>query len=373
LIEIQLEMLSDEGISPIGMVVGYCESDIREIVGRRVDYIQNSRWANTDSLYSFSLARDWVKDEVIILNCDVLFHPEILDRLISAKGNAIVYDSGGGRGREQMKVKLSEGNLTDMSKTIPTSEANGENVGMLKFDLITAKMLFEEASNLIASGQEKHWLGTAVRLIVHFAEIKAVDIAGLPWGEIDFPIDLEVWPAIQRSTLKRKFHWKTLRWILLLAFLLGISPLVMKGINPESAVNWDTVDLLGGKKVKIYLKEKKQKKWWKIKNNDTLKFEGEGPNKYRIESRMILDKSLDMNIPYLLEIQLDGKRINWLKEKIKPSKIAKYKNITLGKRARSIFEMPAGTHNLGIRLISSKGGRCLVRVRQLVQEEDDEK
>lgn len=374
LIEHQLETLSDAGLGPIAMVVGYCDSEIREIVGQRVEYILNPRWATTNSLYSCWLAREWVNlfEDVMILNCDILFHPEIVDRLLAAKGDAFAYDSSSGTGREHMKVSIRDGKLVDMGKELPRDQTSGENVGILRFTAKSAEILFLEADRQIQAGMEKSWLGAAVKNITKTIELHGVDVAGLPWAEIDFPYDLErarkeVWPAIDQTNWKRKIHWRITRWALVVLLLLAISPTLVTGLFPPEGPDWDSVDPIAGEKAKISVGERKQK-WWLLETNNFVAFEGEGPNTLRIETRLILDKPFTNKVPYVLEIILDGKQINWFKMNATPSKTAKYKDVTLGKRQRVEVELPGGAHRLEVKLIAAEGGRSMIRLRQVEPE-----
>lgn len=43
LVEHQLETFAEAGVSPVGMVIGYCADEIREVVGIRAEYVRNPR------------------------------------------------------------------------------------------------------------------------------------------------------------------------------------------------------------------------------------------------------------------------------------------------------------------------------------------
>ena len=107
-----------------------------DVVGIRAECLRNPRWSATNSLYSFWLARDWVKGDVVVLNCDVLFSPRVLERLLDAPGDALAYDSGSGDLREQMSVRVEDGLLRDMSKTMSPEQVSGENVGIVKLTAV---------------------------------------------------------------------------------------------------------------------------------------------------------------------------------------------------------------------------------------------
>ena len=116
-------------------------------------------------------------------------------------GSAFAYDSVMGTDDEHMKVALSDGRLTAMSKDLNAEHSRGENVGLLSFDTATAQALFDEIDTVLAEGGRGMWLAAGVERVARYMRITAVDIADLPWVEIDYPEDLVharqiVWPRL---------------------------------------------------------------------------------------------------------------------------------------------------------------------------------
>ena len=83
LIERQIDALRDCGIDRITVVAGYRAAMVRRVCGPGVETIENRRFQSTNSLYSLWLARERLTDGVVVLNCDVLFHPELLTSLLT--------------------------------------------------------------------------------------------------------------------------------------------------------------------------------------------------------------------------------------------------------------------------------------------------
>ena len=116
-----------------------------------------------------------------------------------------------------MKVKVQEQLVVDISKEMDPLDADGENVGIVKFSATGARLLVEYMDALIGSGQLKHW---APRAFLEFARnypLHALSTRGLPWIEIDFPEDYrravdEVLPKIESlsgvwsSTINPSLH-----------------------------------------------------------------------------------------------------------------------------------------------------------------------
>ena len=135
------------------MVVGFMEEEVREHVGDRASYVVNERYAETNSLYSFMLAREAIHDAVLVMNCDVIFHPFFVDMLNINLGSALVFDSSCEIDDEQMKVATSGDWLVEMRKDLPDPACCGENVGLIRLDSRAARNAFRTASELVAAGR----------------------------------------------------------------------------------------------------------------------------------------------------------------------------------------------------------------------------
>ena len=64
---------------------GYRSADVRRVCGASVGIVENARFASTNSLYSLWLARDLLAEGFVVLNCDVLFHQQLLADLLTAR------------------------------------------------------------------------------------------------------------------------------------------------------------------------------------------------------------------------------------------------------------------------------------------------
>src|SRR4029079_2285883 len=78
LIERQIKALRSVGISKIVAVVGFGADSVRDACGPDIEYLYNSIFFRTSSLYSLWLARHHLTEGFVVLNSDVLFHPHLL-------------------------------------------------------------------------------------------------------------------------------------------------------------------------------------------------------------------------------------------------------------------------------------------------------
>ena len=211
LVERQIDALRTVGIDDIAIVVG-CQADhVRRVCGPGVAYIENTRYAQTNSLYSLWMARPLLHDGFVVMNCDVLFHPQLLGDLVTARHEdalLIAYqdDDAEPLGDEEMKIRARRGRVAAISKALPPDEADGENVGVVKFGPDGAGLLASLLDQRVAAGGLKDW---APRAFADFAErrpLHLVGTRGFPWTEIDFPEDYEravreILPAIEGEDL----------------------------------------------------------------------------------------------------------------------------------------------------------------------------
>ena len=212
LLERQIEALQQVGIRRITVVAGYGIEQVQRICPRQVDIVQNARYAATNSLYSLWLARDLLLDGFLVLNCDVLFHPQMLDDLLSARCDDALLVSARGDGRpygdEEMKVRIRRGLVSAIAKTLPDEDSDAENVGIARFSPAGAMALVDQMNRIVGTGEVREWLPRAFADLSATRAIHAIDSRGFPWIEIDFPEDYwracsDVLPAIEADAHRR--------------------------------------------------------------------------------------------------------------------------------------------------------------------------
>jgi L-glutamine-phosphate cytidylyltransferase len=206
LIERQVRTLRECGIAQIAIVTGFHAPEIRRVCDPDVDTVHNASFASTNSLYSLWLARGLLADGFLVLNCDVLFHPQLLaDLLTSRYDDALLMcprSNGPEYSDEEMKVCVRRGLVTAIDKALPLVHADGENVGIAKFGAAGAALLVDEMTAIVRSGGLLEWLPRAFAAFSSRRPLHAIETRGYPWIEIDFPEDYwlacnHVLPAIE--------------------------------------------------------------------------------------------------------------------------------------------------------------------------------
>lgn len=366
----QLEALSDHGVGPVLMVVGYNHEAIREVVGPRVEYLVNERFRDTNSLYSLWLAREWVNGPFVLLNSDLFFEPEILARLLEEPGNVLAYDSTSSRGREQTKVAIRGRKVIDLGKDLPPASARGESLGLLKFEADGAKAMMEVAAQQIEGRHEQAWVIEATSAVCKMVPVYGTNVAGLPWTEVDFPHDLEearraVWPAIWRGRWRRAVYWKRTRWVVagLVALVLAIGGWFASTRVGPASVDWESVPPLATPARSLALPSGLQK-WWVVARGDSIAAQVDGAATLRVECRLLMAPQGPDTGRYVVAVSVDGAAHDWEAFTATPDSTAVLRGAVVGDRDRLTVTLPPGRHVVRVTLVAGHGDRMLVRIRR---------
>jgi len=210
----QLEALYKAGITDVVMVVGYeKEQIINHIRSRRlnqvqrVQFIENPAFAITNNIYSLWLALDWVRgDSFIVLNADVIFDADVLDRAVRANTPISMIVDLLWRD-ETMKVIIHGDRIIQMSKKIPREQFSGTYIGITMFSKEIQERFCNTMTTVISAGRVNEFFNVAVQeLVDEGVHVGYTNIDGLAWAEIDDPTDLSfaqqnVFPQIATATV----------------------------------------------------------------------------------------------------------------------------------------------------------------------------
>ena len=207
LIELQMRALAACGIADVVVVVGYEGARVRQACGSGVRFVENTRFEETNSLYSLWLAQPLLPGPFVVMNCDVLFHPSLLRDLLTARHEDALLVSypepdAPPFGPEEMKVRVRRGRVVDIRKDMPDDEIDGENVGIARFGRAGAAHLWRKADEIVRAGSLRVWAPRAFGAFAEERALFAIGTRGLPWTEIDTPDDYRhaythVFPAIK--------------------------------------------------------------------------------------------------------------------------------------------------------------------------------
>lgn len=194
----QLEALSMAGIDEVAIVVGYEKEQIINHVkqgtgsyGQTIQFIENPAFAITNNIYSLWLAEEWIHGESFVcLNADVIFDPEVLSSAVRSNAPISMIVDPLWRD-ETMKVIIAGNRVLRMSKKISREDFSGTYIGITVFHHSIHEKFLARMDRLISGGRVNEFFNVAVQeLADEGVHVGFTSTDGLPWAEIDDPLDL---------------------------------------------------------------------------------------------------------------------------------------------------------------------------------------
>jgi choline kinase len=211
-----LDLLYQLGVYRVDLVLGYEADRIIEHIGKlasrpEVSFHFNPRY-ESGSVLSLLAAKETLEagEPVLVMDADVLYHPQILRTLIETKvQNCYLLDRDFIDGDEPVKIAIRDAVMVEFRKKLASGlrfDTIGESVGFFRFGPECAAIIAAECGRFEAEGLGDAPHEEALRnvLLANPVQFGFEDVTGLPWIEIDFPEDVdraagEILPAIRRD------------------------------------------------------------------------------------------------------------------------------------------------------------------------------
>lgn len=212
-----LENLIKSGVKKVKIVTGYqagkiltfTESD--EFKDIEVDIIFNEDWETTNNAYSLNMAMEDLDDDILVLNGDVVCHPDLIKTMADPKlKSAMAVVRKKELNEEDMKVVVEGHKVIKVSKELSTRteeysteevdsmfQSNnklpelsyGEFTGIFRLNKKLVPFLREDLAEVLKTNKNAWFEHALVGLCAQRA-IYCKDVSHFPYIEIDFPEDL---------------------------------------------------------------------------------------------------------------------------------------------------------------------------------------
>lgn len=198
-----LNNLTDLGIKEIGIVIGHMSNYIQEHIGNKwkdadISYFENSRFLETNNVVSLYKAIEFCNDDMLMIECDIYYHKEMVEKLINGEGECAILVSpfnpetmdgtvirvDGNKALELILGKW-QGNDFDYSNTRKT-------VNMYKFTKGFTKKYMSLIKWYVENMGEQSYYEKVLGSLMYLREcdIRTVEVPEEMWCEIDDANDL---------------------------------------------------------------------------------------------------------------------------------------------------------------------------------------
>ncbi len=190
LIEYNIAMLHSFHIQDITIVTGY-RSELFEKMFEHMKGIRcvfNPFYEMTNVLGSFYMGQDFLTEDFVYMHADTLCDPEIFKNMLETEGDMILPVDFAVCDEEAMKVKTVGGRVTEINKTMPCKEAEGEFIGIAKISRSIIPDLKKVSKELMKEKAFASYFEAAIQRLTDMSKynIKTVSTGEMFWGEVDF-------------------------------------------------------------------------------------------------------------------------------------------------------------------------------------------
>lgn len=192
----QIENLKKNNIDDIIVITGYKSDIMIKRINNKysdIEIIENKDYDTTNNMYSAYLSKDKLyKKDFILMNADVFFESSIIKKIIDDSNPNIIATQVGLYNEENMKVKVDNQEIKNISKNIDREDSFGVSIDIYKFSSEGSKAIFDKMENYIDKQKDlNQWTEVALNDILNNVAFKPCDIENDKWIEIDNHEDLK--------------------------------------------------------------------------------------------------------------------------------------------------------------------------------------
>lgn len=193
LLDYNLNLLSQFNLDKIIIVTGFNSGKIEAHIKKydNIEVVYNPFWDHCNVLGSLYMALKSINDDFLFLHADTLADRGIWDNLIKAKGEMVLPFERKQCCEEEMKVLLKDNKVEQITKEMDADLADGEFLGIAKFEKNTIPFFKKTAESLFKKGELNHYMESVIQEAINENKfnITAMDILQHNFVEVDFEED----------------------------------------------------------------------------------------------------------------------------------------------------------------------------------------
>ena len=187
LIEYTIRELQQNHISEIGIVLGYHGKEIRELLkGYDITYFHNYFYDVTNSIASAWFARDFMDDDMILMNADVYLEENLVKKIFDETKSPVLFSDSSRKEQADYKFYYEDGQLIKYGKELEGNDITGEYVGIAKISRSFLPSFLNRMQEMLEKGEHHRWWEDVLYSYVGEQEIYINDINGMFWDEVDY-------------------------------------------------------------------------------------------------------------------------------------------------------------------------------------------
>ena len=199
------------GITDLMVVTGFASQDVEDFVtehwkGNEPKFVFNARYASWGNFHSVRVALDQSPGaDALIVNCDVLVHPDVYRRVAEAPGALVLAVQRRRRlDDEDMRVRLKGDRVISIGKDLRMSLSDGEFSGVSLIRSEAARAYLDIATDSEWTSDTDGYYEGVYAAMLSAVDSRAVDVKDDEYAEVDEPADVA---AAQRVIEAHRQAW----------------------------------------------------------------------------------------------------------------------------------------------------------------------
>lgn len=194
LIENTIRQLRGMGIKDIGIILGYNQEVIREILKEHdIKFYYNPFFDVTNSIASAWFARDFItnEDNIMIMNGDVFVDDSLLEIIKEETLSPVLFCDETRKEEADYKFYYEDNRLLKYGKELEGEDITAEYIGIAKIGKEFISTFKNELESMINKQQHYLWWENALYELSKEKDIYVKDVEGRFWAEVDYMEDYE--------------------------------------------------------------------------------------------------------------------------------------------------------------------------------------
>lgn len=192
----QLRRISDAGITDVVMTTGYYDNILMEYcrsldLPLKIMFVNNPRYSETNYIYSIYCAREYLRDDdIILMHGDLVFETSVFEDVVSSETSCMTASSTLPLPEKDFKAVVHNGRIEKVGIEFFTDSLAAQPLYKLRKD--EWDVWLDKICEYCESGQTGCYAENALNEVSDKCEIRVLDIKNTLCAEIDTPDDLAV-------------------------------------------------------------------------------------------------------------------------------------------------------------------------------------
>lgn len=190
----QLKLLKQMGIFDVVITTGPFAGMLEEYALERlpsIQFVHNPQYNETNYIYSMYLARESLRDDLILLHGDLVLEKSVLEELLAVQGNAVAVEGGIPLPEKDFKARVTRGRVKEIGVDVFGGDCVASQPAY-KLQKADMEAWLDAISGFCQRGEIGVYAENALNTIFDRVKMVPVALEGRLCNEIDNPEDLEI-------------------------------------------------------------------------------------------------------------------------------------------------------------------------------------